>query len=324
MHVGTTARRHVIALSCSRADVQTCIAGYRSGGLWNAAPRRHRRTSGNRHDRGSGAAARRAGDPPARAGHVSLPHAARAEPSNGSRRCCRPRIYAESDSGNGHAPRCRVAGAIQSGRFDHHEPRPPVSPHRDRAALADLELISTERATAGSRDLPIRAGYQRSRTADRQLSGPVQRRLEPLAASARSGAGEGQGPRAAGIKTRFWSSLVHRTPAESAHTTLNPSARVRARSQPRARNATAQAFAVSASGASTVTERGLPCGALRCDCVRTDPLRSSTTARVRSVLSGSGTPTERRVGRVAGPIHTNWPPRSSSALSTTLASAGVA
>src|SRR5437667_7922960 len=89
MHVGTTARRHVIALSCSRADVQTCIAGYRSGGLWNAAPRRHRRTSGNRHDRGSGAAARRAGDPPARAGHVSLPHAARAEPSNGSRRCCR-------------------------------------------------------------------------------------------------------------------------------------------------------------------------------------------------------------------------------------------
>src|SRR5439155_1071672 len=173
--------------TCALPILQTCIAGYRSGGLWNAAPRRHRRTSGNRHDRGSGAAARRAGDPPARAGHVSLPHAARAEPSNGSRRCCRPRIYAESDSGNGHAPRCRAAGAIQSGRFDHHEPRPPVSPHRDRAALADLELISTERATAGSRDLPIRAGYQRSRTADRQLSGPVQRRLEPLAASARSG-----------------------------------------------------------------------------------------------------------------------------------------
>jgi len=117
---------------------------------------------------------------------------------------------------------------------------------------------------------------------------------------------------------------VVRTPAESTQTTCIRCASVNARSHPRASNAAAQAFAVRPSAASTVTERAAPRGALRRDCVRTDPACRSTTASVRRVLSGSGMPTARCVGRAAGPTQRYWPPKSSSALSTTLARANAA
>src|SRR2546425_2139133 len=305
-------------------DVLTCMPGHDSGRVRHIAPRRSGRAPGDRHDRDSGAPARRAGNPTARAGHVSLPHRAREESSHRYRRCCRPRIHAESDAGDGDVSRCGTAGAVQSGGVVHHEPRPAVSPHRDRAALTHVELIPTRRAAAGGRDLPLRARHQLRRTADRQLPGPVQRRLEPRSAPARSGTSARQGARAGGSETRFWRPVAHRTPPESAQITCIPCATTRARSHPSASSAAAQAFAVRPSPASTVTERAAPRGALRCDAVRTDPPCRSTTASVRRVLSGSGMPTARCVARAGGPTQRYWPPRSSSALSTTLASANAA
>jgi hypothetical protein len=105
--------------------------------------------------------------------------------------------------------------------------------------------------------------------------------------------------RARGSSTRPSRSGVHRTPAESAHTTLTRQAARRgakasALSQPSVKNAVAQASAAMPLGASTVTDRGGACSAT----VLTDPLRSSTAASVLSELAGSAIPTIRRVGLV--------------------------
>ena len=88
--------------------------------------------------------------------------------------------------------------------------------------------------------------------------------------------------------------------------------------------AAAQASAAAAVAASTVTDRTVAPCALRCDFVRTDPPHISTAPSERSVLSGSGMPTDRCVERVARPIQRNCSPKPSSALSTTGPSARAA
>src|SRR5437879_1794170 len=81
--------------------------------------------------------------------------------------------------------------------------------------------------------------------------------------------------------------------------------------------AAAQASAADAVAASTVTDRTVAPCALRCDFVRTEPPHISTAPSERSVLSGSGMPTDRCVERVAGPIQRNCSPKPRSVMSTT-------
>src|SRR6266545_1377414 len=289
--------------------------GYRATRLRYAPPRRRRHAVQHRHDRDPGPAARRAADPPPRTRHLPLALPARAESGRRHRRCRGPRRNAESDSGHGDVSRRRSRCSFQSRRPQHHLPRPAVSPDRHRGAVPDVELLPARRAAAGGCDLPVRAGHQRPRAAHGQLPGARDRRLEPLVAAARSGARARQGARAAGSETRFWRDVVHRTPAESAHSTLISRPNIRTLSQLNATNAADHAAAVRPSGASTVTD----CG--RRALVLMDPLRSSTAASMRSELAGSGMPTDRRV---AGPIQRYWAPRASSALSTAGASTSAA
>src|SRR6266576_5232854 len=319
-----SARLHDGVESCSRADVQTCIARYGSAGVRYAPPRRYYGAAQQRDHRNPGAPARGAGDPAARVRYLSLPRPIGVQPLRRDRGRRASRRDGASHPHDGHVPWRRSPGALQSRRAQHHEPRPPVSADRRRVALTDLELVSTGRPSTGGGDLPVRAGHQRARANDRDLSGTLERCLEPLDAAARAGARPRQGTCPVASETRFWSPVAHRTPVESAQTTCISRASGNARSHPNAKNAAAQAFAVRPSSANTVTERAAPCRALRWDCVLSEPPCRSTTARVRSVLSGSGMPTARCVGRSAGPTQEYWPPTSSSALSTLVRSASAA
>src|SRR5207302_10391583 len=85
--------------------------------------------------------------------------------------------------------RARASGALRAGGREHHEPGAAAPARRDRAAVAEVGLLSARRPRAGRRDLPVRRRDQLPRDPDGQLSGARERLLVALDSHAGARAG---------------------------------------------------------------------------------------------------------------------------------------